>query len=170
MADQWLAYFEMHAMGRHQSITLLMMHNVVLADRSLAKQSYVRFYPAADWYWCRYPWTLDGSWGSPWKSWGKDWRAEGDDNPRGRPTVSINLDPWHLPESEQPTKEHALAVMRPQRAALSCLMGYNVPNTAESWCMGCGVYPKGDLPSQKWRRVWMGEELFEGPPGATFGM
>ena len=31
----------------------------------------------------------------------------GDGNPIGRPTVSTNLDPWELPETEPPTKEHA---------------------------------------------------------------
>ena len=32
--------------------------------------------------------------------------AEGDGNPIGRPTVSTNLEPWELPETEPPTKEH----------------------------------------------------------------
>lgn len=35
--------------------------------------------------------------------------AEGDGNPIGRPTVSTNLDPWELPETEPPTKEHTWA-------------------------------------------------------------
>ena len=39
--------------------------------------------------------------------------AEGDGNPIGRPTVSTNLDPWELPETEPPTKEHTLACPKP---------------------------------------------------------
>ena len=39
--------------------------------------------------------------------------AEGDGNPIGRPTVSTNLDPWELPETEPPTKEHTQAGLRP---------------------------------------------------------
>ena len=31
----------------------------------------------------------------------------------GRPTVSTNLDPWELPETKPPTKEHAWAGLRP---------------------------------------------------------
>ena len=30
----------------------------------------------------------------------------GDGNPIGRPTVSTNQDPWELPETKPPTKEH----------------------------------------------------------------
>jgi hypothetical protein len=44
-------------------------------------------------------------------------RIEGDKrdgNPIGRATVSINLDPWELPEAESPTKEHTLAGPGPQ--------------------------------------------------------
>ena len=58
-------------------------------------------------------------------------RTEGmeeDSNPIGRPTVSKNMDPWELPVTEPPTKEHTLAGPRPpkhmqQRAALSDLSG-----------------------------------------------
>jgi hypothetical protein len=32
--------------------------------------------------------------------------AKGDHNPIGRTKVSTNLDPWELPETELPTKEH----------------------------------------------------------------
>ena len=35
--------------------------------------------------------------------------AEGDGNPIGRPTVSTNLNPWELPETKPPTKEHTWA-------------------------------------------------------------
>ena len=35
--------------------------------------------------------------------------TEGDCNPIGRPTVSTNLDPWELPETKPPTKEHTWA-------------------------------------------------------------
>ena len=38
--------------------------------------------------------------------------TEGDGNPIGRPTVSTNLDPWELPETEPPTKEHTQAGLR----------------------------------------------------------
>ena len=59
---------------------------------------------------------------------GKIEGAEGDGNPIGRPTVSANLDPWELPETKPPTKEHTWAGPRPltlmkQRTALSDLSG-----------------------------------------------
>ena len=38
--------------------------------------------------------------------------TEGDGNPTGRTTVSTNLDPWELPETEPPTKEHTQAGLR----------------------------------------------------------
>jgi hypothetical protein len=50
--------------------------------------------------------------------------TEGDDNPIGRPTVSMNLDPWGPPETKLPTKEHAWPGPRPQhirRRGLLCL-------------------------------------------------
>jgi hypothetical protein len=34
--------------------------------------------------------------------------GEGDGNLIERTTMSTNLDPWELPETELPTKEHAL--------------------------------------------------------------
>jgi hypothetical protein len=39
--------------------------------------------------------------------------AEGNGNPIGKTTVSTNLDPWELPETESPTKDHTLAGLRP---------------------------------------------------------
>jgi hypothetical protein len=50
----------------------------------------------------------------------------GDDNPIRRSTVSTNLDPWELPETELPTKKHIQTGPRQpahmhQRAALSGL-------------------------------------------------
>jgi hypothetical protein len=49
--------------------------------------------------------------------------GEGDCNPIGRTTVSTNLDPWELPETKPPTKEHTWAGPWPshmkQRTALS---------------------------------------------------
>jgi hypothetical protein len=42
---------------------------------------------------------------------GKIEESEGNDHPRGRPTVSTNLDPL---ETEPPTKEYTQAVLRPQ--------------------------------------------------------
>jgi hypothetical protein len=38
---------------------------------------------------------------------------EGDDNPTGKPTGSINLNPWGLPEIESPPKEHKRVGLRP---------------------------------------------------------
>ena len=37
-----------------------------------------------------------------------------DGNPTGRPTLSTNLDPWKLPETKLPIKEHTQAGLRPQ--------------------------------------------------------
>jgi hypothetical protein len=34
---------------------------------------------------------------------------EGDRNSTGRPTMSTNLDPWEVPETEPPTKRHTRA-------------------------------------------------------------
>jgi hypothetical protein len=36
--------------------------------------------------------------------------AEGDGNHIGKLTVSTNLDPWELPETMSPTKEHTKVV------------------------------------------------------------
>ena len=44
-------------------------------------------------------------------------RIEGvgkDGNPTGRPTVSTNLDPWELPETKPPTKDHKWVVHDPK--------------------------------------------------------
>jgi hypothetical protein len=38
--------------------------------------------------------------------------AERDGNPVGKPTVSTNLDPWELPETDPPTKELTQAGLR----------------------------------------------------------
>jgi hypothetical protein len=38
---------------------------------------------------------------------GRTGGTEGDGNPKGRPTVSTNLDPWGFPEVKTPDKEHA---------------------------------------------------------------
>ena len=35
--------------------------------------------------------------------------AEEESDPIGRPAVSTNLDPWELPETKPPTKEHTWA-------------------------------------------------------------
>jgi hypothetical protein len=39
--------------------------------------------------------------------------AEGDGNLIRRPTVSTNLDPWELPETEPPIKEHTWSSLIP---------------------------------------------------------
>ena len=36
-----------------------------------------------------------------------------DGNPKGRLTVSTNLDPWESPETKPPIKEHRRAGLRP---------------------------------------------------------
>jgi hypothetical protein len=46
---------------------------------------------------------------------------QGYGNPTGRPTVSTNLDPWELLETEPPTKEHTQAP--DTYVALFCLSG-----------------------------------------------
>jgi hypothetical protein len=39
---------------------------------------------------------------------------KGDDHTVGRTTMSTNLDPWELPETEPPTKEPTMACQRSQ--------------------------------------------------------
>jgi hypothetical protein len=39
--------------------------------------------------------------------------AEEDGDPIGRPAVSTNPDPWELPKSEPPTRQHILAGLKP---------------------------------------------------------
>jgi hypothetical protein len=49
--------------------------------------------------------------------------AEGDGNPIGSTTVSTNLDPWELPETESPTKKHTPVQARLSRyVAEACLV------------------------------------------------
>lgn len=60
--------------------------------------------------------------------WGRIEGPEGDRNATGRPTVSTNLDPWELSETELPTKEPigagpGLPGQMYQRTALSGLRG-----------------------------------------------
>lgn len=38
--------------------------------------------------------------------------AEGEGNPIGRPAVSTNPDPWELPETKEPTRQHTWAGLR----------------------------------------------------------
>ena len=38
---------------------------------------------------------------------GSNEKSEGDNNPRRKPTVPINLDAWELPETKPQTKNHA---------------------------------------------------------------
>ena len=69
--------------------------------------------------------------------------AEKDGNPIGRTTVSTNLDPWELPDTEPPTKEHIWIglshsvqtyVQHICSRGLPCLasVGENVPNPFET--------------------------------------
>jgi hypothetical protein len=39
--------------------------------------------------------------------------SQRDGNPIGRPTVSNYQEPWELPETEPPTREHTWAGLRP---------------------------------------------------------
>ena len=39
--------------------------------------------------------------------------AEGDGNPIGRPIISTNTNPWEIPKSKLPVKEHEQAGLRP---------------------------------------------------------
>lgn len=40
------------------------------------------------------------------KVWGRNKGTEGDGNPKGRPTLSINLEIWELSKTELSTTEH----------------------------------------------------------------
>jgi hypothetical protein len=56
---------------------------------------------------------------SRWSSWAlieeqkKGFQPEGDRNSTGRPTQSINLDPWRVSGTELPTKKHTWTGPRP---------------------------------------------------------
>ena len=39
--------------------------------------------------------------------------AEEEGEPIGRPTISTNMDPWDLSDTEPPTRQHTPADMRP---------------------------------------------------------
>ena len=87
----------------------------MLADRSLAWLSSERLYlqltkTDADTY--RQHWTETG--GPYGRVRGRIEGTERDGNLIERPTVSINLDPWELPETEPPTQEHTWAAPRSQ--------------------------------------------------------
>jgi hypothetical protein len=68
--------------------------------------------------------------------------TKGDGNPRGRPTVSIDLDPLELPETEPPTKEMFWDAQHICSRVLSCLalVGEHVSNSVETWCTRVGGY------------------------------
>jgi hypothetical protein len=73
---------------------------------------------------------------------------EGDGNPRGRPTVVTNLDPWKLPGTDPQTKEHAEAVLMPRHICipgLSCLasVGEEILNSVETLCPRVWGIPTG---------------------------
>jgi hypothetical protein len=63
---------------------------------------------------------------------------QGDDNPKGRPAMSTNLNPWELPETEPPIKDHTGLVQGPwhiRSRGLPCLASveeyvYNLPAEA----------------------------------------
>jgi hypothetical protein len=62
---------------------------------------------------------------------------QGDDNPTGILTVSTNLDPWELPETEPPTNGHPGAGPRPPgrcNRGLLCLtlLGEDASNSEET--------------------------------------
>jgi hypothetical protein len=67
-------------------------------------------------------------WTEVWDPYGRDRGriegAEGDGNHIGRPTVSSNLDPWELPETEPPTKDPTWTVLKPlTHMKQDCLSG-----------------------------------------------
>ena len=69
--------------------------------------------------------------------------GEGDCNPIGRTTVSTNLDPWELPETKPPTKEHTWAVLWSPRTyvARDCLVW-------SQWERMCVILRRFDAPGK----------------------
>jgi hypothetical protein len=63
--------------------------------------------PATGWDWCWYSQPTIGLSSRP------PMEELGDSNPTGRPIVSTNLNPWKVPGTKPPTKEHTQAGLRP---------------------------------------------------------
>ena len=90
--------------------------------------------------------------------------AEGDGNSIGRPTISTNTDPWELPETKPPTKEHTQGGLMAwhicsRRLPCQGSVAEDVSNPVETWCPPLGS------PSQRQRGEEMREELCEGSNG-----
>ena len=110
MDDQWPGHFEIHPMGRHQSLTLLMM----LCCGCRQEPSTAAIWEAvADWDRCGYLQTLDRGWEPLWKSYGKVWGPWRSWQPHRETNMPTNLDPWEFPETELSTKDHMWAGSRP---------------------------------------------------------
>jgi hypothetical protein len=76
---------------------------------------------------------------------------EGDGNRTGRPTVSTNLDPWKLPETETPTKEHIPVSGPGTYVAQGCLVWPPWERTHQ----GEGIPGGGGHPFRsKWEGAW----------------
>jgi hypothetical protein len=89
MVNKWLAQIESHVTGKNQFLTLLVILCDTLADRSLAKLSSERPYPAANGKRCRDPQlSIRWSWGSLMEELGEGLRDS-----TGRPTESTNRNP-----------------------------------------------------------------------------
>lgn len=87
--------------------------------------------------------------------------AEGEGDPIWRPHKSTNLDPWGIPETELPIRQHTGAGGRPwhiQRRGLPVLatVGGDVPNFGEIWNLGeVDAWLRG---APSWRQVGGGME------------
>lgn len=83
--------------------------------------------------------TLDWGQGPLWKSWGKVKGPKGDRNSPERPTVSTNLDPWELLQTEPPSKSIHGLDRDLQHICIRGLLypasvGEHVLNPAKIWC------------------------------------
>ena len=78
---------------------------------------------------------------------GKIEGAKGNSDPIGRTTVSTNPEPWKLPETKPPTKQHTHTHTHTRSRGLPCLpsVGEYMPNPVEACSPG-----KGDVKGLKW--------------------
>jgi hypothetical protein len=89
--------------------------------------------------------------------------AEGDGDPKGKPAVSMNSDPFELPETEPPTRQNTWTGSKPpahiqQRTAWSGFSGKDAPNPQETWG-----------PREGWGLVVGGHSLGDGGGGMGWG-
>ena len=94
-------------MGKHQSLTLLMILCYVCRQKLLSSERPTQHLTQRDPD--THSQTVDGAWGLLWKSRRKDCRPERDRNSTGKPTETTNLDSW-VSESlnQQPKNIHRL--------------------------------------------------------------